>query len=283
MSTFDETKIRRDSDGKFGTKDGDRDDAGQLDDAFDDGLQPAVEAKCGECDGDIITDTEGITTHLDETGNEDWEANASHIPTAETQLDRDHDEIAGVLDEYERCGVLNKNPGDWGKGVVRLETEEVLLGRTPDGSRVTAHMAVRCKGTDDKNPIVTTDLKPASESYGASITFMVTEKGKRDFSSSGRFDDLQPEEQALVPEALRKVSDNHLNDLVAGTDKQMEQFREIQQRPDTNGGNVHNRAFAEIEPDRGYSFGSNWLYRPVKPEVFRDGLDAIAGLHRGKK
>ena len=34
MSTFDETKIRRDGDGKFGTKDGSREDAGQVS-AFD--------------------------------------------------------------------------------------------------------------------------------------------------------------------------------------------------------------------------------------------------------
>ena len=115
--TFDESKIRRDGDGKFGTKDGNRDDAGQLDDAAlgagnsvavytgtqgetSQGNEYEVQHSWPQDDGNIMCATvtyytTARVTNPEDVNYEDWEYRGGSLSTT-------HDLSCEELDEYEK-------------------------------------------------------------------------------------------------------------------------------------------------------------------------------------
>ena len=223
-----------------------------------------------------------MSTHFDEdqhrrdSGGRFAPGDSSRAEAGQVELDpvpnleEHHREISAIVDEFYSRGLLHE-----GNLRGRSETGMVELGVNEQGHTVYATMAVthHHPGVEEQ-PLTTTDLEEVPEGYGLDISFWRQSRSRlREPRHIGR--DVSPGIVSVVPEALMRVRDNHMNATREGTDAQMQQFDDIK-LTSRDGQEAWERASEEIEDDNGHRFGSKWLYRPVSPSVYRDGLEAMA-------
>lgn len=244
MSTFDESKIRRDGDGKFGTKDGSREDAGQLDDAFS--TDAHVERHREISDVVERMRDSGVLSEVGHGGNK------ASYETDNVLVGR----TPGGDRVYCVIGVNHRGPGT----TIDLEPTGERFGITssfsvvPKGRRDAVSTGSYDSLDADEKAVVPSALARAGMDSRNDMTPGTAEQMKQ-------YRDIESEERDRAASAPFSTSP-----LLAAALGARDHKREL-----------YRRSRNEIETDRGHEFGrSEPLYRPLEPRVFSDALNTIA-------
>lgn len=185
-----------------------------------------------------------------------------------------------IVDEFVESGLLS--PARSLNGGKRYETGSILVGWNAEGSRVFVSLAMEWREKDARS----IDLEEVKGGYWSfSMSGETYMKGKRDSDTAGQISDeldgIGGAGDAISAEdasAMKAIWDDlHLNDLNGGTRKQTAKAKELREQgigPDmTHKNQVSWSEYKDmIGEDRGYSYGSAWLVKPVPSDKVEQAL-----------